>query len=363
MNPDIYLCSTPTIDFESRAVQDFVAANGPENTNNEERAIALYYAVRDQVRYDPYTISEDLRDYSASVTLATGRGWCVTKAILYAACCRALGIPARLGYADVRNHMSTSNLRRLMGTDIFYWHGYTEVYLNNKGGNRNWPAGIGCYEKDNLKLEVIGPKWQSCTTFGTSFGYLAAEGDPDYPHKKKSVEQVIHEMVEIISRNGNFLINIGPRADGTIPAWQVERLRAMGKWLEINGDAIYGSRYWKENEQEDEQLSFTTNGKKLYAIKRARPGYPFVIEATAGWEKKQVKSVRLLGSDADVAWEMTSRGLRIIPPEDLGESMHAWSFEIRTNTQQHHPNIIQNDASKALEGTKKVELDGHVKSN
>ena len=50
-----------------------------------------------------------------------------------------------------------------------------EVYCNNKGANRNWPDGVGCLEKDNLKLNVIGPKWQSCTTFGTSFGYL--EGD------------------------------------------------------------------------------------------------------------------------------------------------------------------------------------------
>ena len=213
-----------------------------------------------------------------------------------------------------------------------------EVYLNNKGKNRNWPDGIGCYEKDNLKLEVIGPKWQSCTTFGTSYGYLEAEEDSNYPHGKKSVEQVIHEMVEIISRNGNFLINIGPKANGTIPAWQVDRLLAMGRWLKINGDAIYGSRYWKVNEQENEQLSFTTNGKILYAIKRNRPGRAFLIEATAGWHKKQVKMVRLLGSDAEVAWEMTSSGLRIVPPDDLGISMHAWSFEIVTNQQQHHPN-------------------------
>lgn len=214
-----------------------------------------------------------------------------------------------------------------------------EVYLNNKGGNRNWPEGIGCLEKDNLKLEVIGPKWQSCTTFGTSYGYLADEEDPDYPHKKKSVEQVIHEMVEIISRNGNFLINIGPKGDGTIPAWQVERLLAMGKWLNINGSAIYGSRYWKVNKQENEHLSFTTNGKKLYAIKRTKPTVPFVIDATSGWEKKQIESLRLLGSNADVTWEMTTQGLRITPPEDLGESTFAWSFEIVTNNMQHHPNI------------------------
>ena len=63
----------------------------------------------------------------------------------------------------------------------------------------------------------------------------------------KTVESVIHEMIEVVSRNGNFLINIGPKADGTLVPEQVERLRAMGDWLKINGDAIYGTRYWKVN--------------------------------------------------------------------------------------------------------------------
>jgi len=128
----IFLRATPAIDFNSDAVQEFIAANSTTDSNDLERAKALYHAVRDQIRYDPYTVSPHLKDYSATHTLQAGRGWCVTKAILYAACCRAVGIPARLGYADVRNHLSTANLRRLMGTDIFYWHGYTDVYLNRK---------------------------------------------------------------------------------------------------------------------------------------------------------------------------------------------------------------------------------------
>jgi len=225
------------------------------------------------------------------------------------------------------------------------------VYVNNKGRNRNWPDGVGCLEKDNMKLELIGPKWQSCTTFGTSYGYLAAEEDPDYPHKKKSVEQVIHEMVEVISRNGNFLINIGPKGDGTIPAWQLERLRAMGDWLKINGEAIYGSHYWKVPDQQNEQLSFTTNGKKLFAIKLAEPITPFLIEATSGWEKKQVRKVRLIGSDTKVAWEMTPKGLLITPPKDLGSSNYAWSFEIVTDTEQYHTNVIEADVNKVFEGS------------
>ncbi|CAA6691695.1 MULTISPECIES: alpha-L-fucosidase [unclassified Lentimonas] len=228
------------------------------------------------------------------------------------------------------------------------------VYVNNKGGNRNWPDGVGCLEKDNLKLKVIGPKWQSCTTFGTSFGYL--EGDT-----YKSIESVIHEMVEVISRNGNFLVNIGPKADGTIPEPQVERLHAMGDWLRINAAAIYGSRYWKESEQQNEHLAFTTNGKKLYAIKLKEPKAAFTITGTAGWSAKQVQSVRLLGSDAKIAWTMTEQGLRITPPADLGQSQHAWSFEIVTDAEQHHPNVIVNDASAALKGTKAVDLDGNAK--
>ncbi|WPJ96255.1 alpha-L-fucosidase [Coraliomargarita algicola] len=226
------------------------------------------------------------------------------------------------------------------------------VYVNNKGANRNWPDGVGCLEKDNLKLEVIGPKWQSCTTFGTSFGYL--EGD-----RYKTVESVIHEMIEVISRNGNFLINIGPKADGTIPAPQVERLQAMGDWLRINAAAIYGSRYWKVSDQENEHLAFTTNGMALYAIKMAKPERPFTITATAGWDKGQVQSVRLLGSPAEVKWQLTPKGLVITPPANLGQSQHAWTFEIMTDREQHVPNVIQHDADKAFQGTKEVDLDGH----
>lgn len=228
-----------------------------------------------------------------------------------------------------------------------------EVYCNNKGANRNWPDGVGCLEKDNLKLKVIGPKWQSCTTFGTSFGYL--EGDT-----YKSVESVIHEMIEVVSRNGNFLINIGPRADGTIPEPQVERLHAMGDWLRINADAIYGSLYWKVSEQKDEHLVFTTHGKKLYAIRLHKPEAPFTITGTAGWSADQVEDVRLLGSDAEVAWEMTTRGARITPPADLGSSQYAWSFEVATTEEQHHPNVIVTDAASALKGTKAVDLNGNA---
>lgn len=227
-----------------------------------------------------------------------------------------------------------------------------EVYVNNKGKNRNWPDGVGCLEKDNLKLKVIGPKWQSCTTFGTSFGYL--ENDT-----YKSPAYMIHEMIEVISRNGNFLVNIGPKADGTIPKQQVERLRAIGDWIKINGEAIYGTRYWKVNEQEEASLSFTTKGKNVYALALEKPKATFTIEATKGWKVNMVKAVSLLGADTAVVWKITPDGLSITPPANLGASTHAWSFKIETDSEQFVPNVIQNDATKALEGTQKVDMDGN----
>ena len=147
--------------------------------------------------------------------------------------------------------------------------------------------------------------------------------------------------------------------DDTIAPEQMERLHAMSKWLKINGAAIYGTRYWKESAQKSEHLAFTTKGKNLYAIKLAEPSSSFTITGTAGWKTNQVKSVRLLGSDSAITWEMTPQGLRITPPEDLGGSLYAWSFEIVADKEQHHPNVIVADADKALKGTKKVDLEGN----
>ena len=238
-----------------------------------------------------------------------------------------------------------------------------EVYLNNKGGSPNWPDGVGCREKDNLRLEQIGPKWQSCTTFGTSFGYLEAEEREDYRFKK-NIGDVIHEMIEVVSRNGNFLINIGPRADGTIPEWQVERLRAMGDWLKINGAAIYGSRYWHTTGQPEAHLAFTTNGKKLYAIS-LQPPQPFTIEATKGWTAAEVESVRLLGSNGKVEWQIDENGLRINPPADLGASKHAWAFEILTTKNQHTPadlgNALQEKRRTAIHSEDSTDYDSKKK--
>lgn len=127
-----YLQPSPTIDFNHRVVQEFIKKYADKKDNLIKQSVSLYYAVRDNIRYDPYSLNLTVEGLRASTTLINGRGWCVAKSILLAACCRSIGVPARLGFADVRNHLSTERLREQMKTDVFYWHGYTSIYLNDK---------------------------------------------------------------------------------------------------------------------------------------------------------------------------------------------------------------------------------------
>lgn len=120
---------TPLVDADHPAVRDF-AARHAQGATDRERAVALYLAVRDGFRYDPYRIDLRPEGMRASSVLERGHGWCVPKAALLAAAARAAGIPARLGYADVRNHLSTERMRREMQTDLFIWHGYADLWLD-----------------------------------------------------------------------------------------------------------------------------------------------------------------------------------------------------------------------------------------
>jgi len=127
--PDQSLAATDLVDSGHPAVREFAARHATGATPREQ-AVALYYAVRDGFRYDPYRLDLSPRGMRASAVLSLGYGWCVTKAALLAAAARAAGIPARVGFADVRNHLSTQRMRETMTTDVFIWHGYTELWLD-----------------------------------------------------------------------------------------------------------------------------------------------------------------------------------------------------------------------------------------
>ena len=123
-----HLAPTPLVDADHPAVAAF-AREHARGTDPTAQAVALYYAVRDGFRYDPYRVDFTPDGMRASTVIARGYGWCVPKAALLAAACRAAAIPARLGFADVRNHMSTERLRQALQSDVYLWHGYTEIWL------------------------------------------------------------------------------------------------------------------------------------------------------------------------------------------------------------------------------------------
>ena len=128
----IYLQPTKFIDSDSPEIIQFGRTICGEMKANIDKAVKLYYAVRDGVYYDPYRIDFSPDALKASVVLARGYGFCISKAILLAALARAEGIPSRLGFADVKNHLTTERFKQLMQTDILVYHGYTELFLEDK---------------------------------------------------------------------------------------------------------------------------------------------------------------------------------------------------------------------------------------
>ncbi|HEV2548033.1 MAG TPA: transglutaminase domain-containing protein [Stellaceae bacterium] len=120
------------IDSDHPAVAAFAAEASGDASDPVASAVKLYYAVRDRILYDPYVPSGDPDTYRASAVLARGRGYCVGKASLLAAAARARGLAARIAFADVRNHLATPRLLALIGTDVFIYHGITELWLGGR---------------------------------------------------------------------------------------------------------------------------------------------------------------------------------------------------------------------------------------
>ncbi len=127
-----YLAPTRYIDSDHDRVVAFAREAVGDASTDREKAIRLYYAVRDGIRYNPYRFGIDHDAFRASEVIAAGEQFCVPKALLLAAVARAVGIPSRVGFADVKNHIASPRLLELLRTDIFTFHGYTELFIEGK---------------------------------------------------------------------------------------------------------------------------------------------------------------------------------------------------------------------------------------
>jgi len=127
---DKNLAETVFFDFSHPVIQDF--AKHVTGDSVKEKAVSIYYLVRDSIRYNPYSVKHGIKSLKASHGLELGETYCIPKAGLMVALCRYFKIPARLGLADVRNHISSDKFIEMIGTDYFAMHGYAEVSLGDK---------------------------------------------------------------------------------------------------------------------------------------------------------------------------------------------------------------------------------------
>jgi alpha-L-fucosidase len=232
---------------------------------------------------------------------------------------------------------------------------FAAYYYNES--QKNGPVGIisykwvdmqehsGLLDIERGQLPDIRPQyWQTDTSVSNkSWGYIEHD-------TFKTPIFIIDQLADVVSKNGNLLINVGPRSDGTIPDEVKQVLKAVGGWLRINGDAIYGTRPWKSYGEGPTQVAagsfhdsdtkpytaedfrFTTKGNNLYAIELGWPqSGEAVIHAlgTTGLGSQHIEGVEMLGSEAKVKFDQQSDGLHItVPAKPAGEAAYVYRIRL-----------------------------------
>lgn len=166
--------------------------------------------------------------------------------------------------------------------------------------------------------QITEPKWEATRGIGFSFGYNQNEG----PEAYLSITELVRSFVDIVSKNGNLLLNVGPKADGTIPELQRERLEGLGAWLRVHGEAIFGTRPWvtaegtaRTDTQAEVSVRFTQKPDTLYATLLAEPEPG--VWVLKGLRAAESARITLMGSETPLVWQQTDEGLRISVPAPL----------------------------------------------
>jgi alpha-L-fucosidase len=164
--------------------------------------------------------------------------------------------------------------------------------------------------------KIKNKKWECTRGIGNSFGYNKFEKEEDY----LTPEELVRMFVDIVSKNGNLLINVGPMADGTIPDIQKNCLLALGKWLEINGEAIFGTRPWQYpegNTTGNIEIRYTQKPDALYAFLLDKPQETQITIQSLKIRKNA--KIKLLGQEKDLEWNQEGENLTILIPENIIE--------------------------------------------
>jgi alpha-L-fucosidase len=161
--------------------------------------------------------------------------------------------------------------------------------------------------------DIQKKKWEECRGLGQSFGYNRAEGE----EQTIKPDQLIYLLVDIVSKNGNLLLDVGPEADGTIPPIQLDRLHALGAWLKQNGESIYGTEPWSraEGKAGDVDVRFTRKGSALYAVLMGEPHGRNVTIHDMHWPAGA--SVTLLGAKGTLQWQPQGQDVQVELPTQL----------------------------------------------
>ena len=226
------------------------------------------------------------------------------------------------------------------GTDIYKIFAYYYNKIENGVVNDRWRQFIS-EEKKFTKLahcdyttpeytvfkKIKKKKWEVCRGIGNSFGYNKLESEEDY----MTVKELIYMFIDIVSKNGNLLLNVGPMADGKIPEIQERRLLGLGEWLDVNGEAIFGTRPWKHAEGttvESISVRFTQKNEYLYAILMGKPKTDSITLENLDLES--ISKVEILGNEENLNWRFEKTNLTIQLPKKIEDSL-AIAFRIKSN--------------------------------